>query len=402
MLHGGCCNSPTSSLGVLLKKNIYLCLSCSLWDLVPSPGIEPKLPALGARSLSYWTTREVPPSTSLSACPPAVLDEPIPALDPQLRQPCRPAVPCTTVLIQSNNSEEQTAPLRCRTSCLLLSSSPAIHTMRQIKRNANSRPIPNCLAPSRLESWETYVPLCNTGLLPWNRLSDISLSKQIYLGSTKNCHSGFATKFILFLVEIHCPSTMLIMLLWYHGRCQRPEGYNFTNDLNVRLFVTPLTVAHQAPLSMGFSRQEYRSGLPFPLQGIFLTEGWNPGLLHCRQIKQRYSYWSIVALQCCVSFCRPAKWISHVYTYIPSLMSLSSPFASPSQPSRSSLGLQPGQAMCQFRLDRGKGNCETLVNKESMAFIGWAFARKEVFFLLVGSVIISGHESSPFWRPNCV
>ena len=30
------------------------------------------------------------------------------------------------------------------------------------------------------------------------------------------------------------------------------------------LFVTPQTVAHQAPLSMGFSRQEYWNGLPFP------------------------------------------------------------------------------------------------------------------------------------------
>ena len=32
----------------------------------------------------------------------------------------------------------------------------------------------------------------------------------------------------------------------------------------VWLFATPSTVAHQAPLSMGFSRQEYWSGLPFP------------------------------------------------------------------------------------------------------------------------------------------
>ena len=32
----------------------------------------------------------------------------------------------------------------------------------------------------------------------------------------------------------------------------------------VRLFVTPWTIAHQAPLSMGFSRQVYWSGLPFP------------------------------------------------------------------------------------------------------------------------------------------
>ena len=48
----------------------------------------------------------------------------------------------------------------------------------------------------------------------------------------------------------------------------------------VRLFVTPWTVAHQAPLSMGFSRQEYWSGLPFPPLGIFLTQGSNLGFLH--------------------------------------------------------------------------------------------------------------------------
>ena len=36
---------------------------------------------------------------------------------------------------------------------------------------------------------------------------------------------------------------------------------------HVRLFATPCTVAHQAPPSMGFSRQEYWSGLPFPSPG---------------------------------------------------------------------------------------------------------------------------------------
>ena len=35
----------------------------------------------------------------------------------------------------------------------------------------------------------------------------------------------------------------------------------------VRLFVTLRTVAHQAPLSMGFSRQKYWSGLPCPPPG---------------------------------------------------------------------------------------------------------------------------------------
>ena len=44
------------------------------------------------------------------------------------------------------------------------------------------------------------------------------------------------------------------------------------------LFGTPWTVPYQAPLPIGFSRQEYRSGLPFPPQGIFPTQGSNLSL----------------------------------------------------------------------------------------------------------------------------
>ena len=47
---------------------------------------------------------------------------------------------------------------------------------------------------------------------------------------------------------------------------------------HVQLFVTPWTVAHQAPLSMGFPRQEYWTGLPFH-SGIFLIWELNPHLL---------------------------------------------------------------------------------------------------------------------------
>ena len=39
---------------------VTLTLVCSLWDLVPLPGTEPRPPALGAQSLSHWTPREVP------------------------------------------------------------------------------------------------------------------------------------------------------------------------------------------------------------------------------------------------------------------------------------------------------------------------------------------------------
>ena len=44
----------------------------------------------------------------------------------------------------------------------------------------------------------------------------------------------------------------------------------------VRLFVNPWTVALQAPLSMGFSRQEYWSELPFPSPGDLPDPGIEP------------------------------------------------------------------------------------------------------------------------------
>ena len=44
----------------------------------------------------------------------------------------------------------------------------------------------------------------------------------------------------------------------------------------VRLFATLWTVAHQAPPSMGFSRQEYWSGLPFPSPGDLPNPGIKP------------------------------------------------------------------------------------------------------------------------------
>ena len=45
---------------------------------------------------------------------------------------------------------------------------------------------------------------------------------------------------------------------------------------HVQLFAAPWTVAHQAPPSMGFSRQEYWSGLPFPSPGDLPDPGIEP------------------------------------------------------------------------------------------------------------------------------
>ena len=58
----------------------------------------------------------------------------------------------------------------------------------------------------------------------------------------------------------------------------------------VWLFATSWTVAYHAPPSMEFPRQEYWSWLHFLLQGIFLTQGLNPGLLRYRQMLYQLSH----------------------------------------------------------------------------------------------------------------
>ena len=55
----------------------------------------------------------------------------------------------------------------------------------------------------------------------------------------------------------------------------------------VWLFVTPRTVDHQAPLFMGFSRQEYWSGLPCPPPEDL--PNLKPGLPHCKEFQPVHS-----------------------------------------------------------------------------------------------------------------
>ena len=58
--------------------------------------------------------------------------------------------------------------------------------------------------------------------------------------------------------------------MMYGGVCVKSLSH-------VQLFATPWTIAHQTPLSMGFSRQEYWSGLPFPSPGDLPKPGIEPG-----------------------------------------------------------------------------------------------------------------------------
>ena len=59
---------------------------------------------------------------------------------------------------------------------------------------------------------------------------------------------------------------------------------------HVRLFATPWTVAHQAPLSMELSRQEYWSGLLFPSPGNLPHPGTEAGSAALREMLYQLSH----------------------------------------------------------------------------------------------------------------
>ena len=67
-------------------------------------------------------------------------------------------------------------------------------------------------------------------------------------------------------------------------RCACMHACMLSHLSRVQLFVTPMDCR---PVSLGFSKQEYWSRLPFPSPGIFLTQGSNLHLLcslHCKRI----------------------------------------------------------------------------------------------------------------------
>ena len=65
-----------------------------------------------------------------------------------------------------------------------------------------------------------------------------------------------------------CSFGFCFSLVWFCGACMHAWSLSC-----VRLFATLWALSHQAPLSMGFPRQEYWSGLPFPLPGDLPDQG---------------------------------------------------------------------------------------------------------------------------------
>ena len=76
---------------------------------------------------------------------------------------------------------------------------------------------------------------------------------------------------------------------------------------HVQLFVTPWTVARQAPMSVGFSRQEYWSGLPFPSpregggrlkrEDIYIYIYIKSWLIHIVTWQKSTQHWKVIILQ---------------------------------------------------------------------------------------------------------
>ena len=95
----------------------------------------------------------------------------------------------------------------------------------------------------------------------------------------------FCFLFYCSIVDLQCCINHFCSAKWFSYTYM----WWFSSLSRVWLFATPRTVASQAAQSMGFSRQEYWNGLPFPSQGIFLTQESNPGLLNRRQILYQLS-----------------------------------------------------------------------------------------------------------------
>ena len=74
--------------------------------------------------------------------------------------------------------------------------------------------------------------------------------------------------------------------------------------------MTPWTVAHQAPLSLGFSRQEHWSRLPFPPPGDLPESGIDPCLLHYRRILYLLSPWGSPSVKMCGTNTQHRAWLS--------------------------------------------------------------------------------------------
>ena len=85
---------------------------------------------------------------------------------------------------------------------------------------------------------------------------------------------------------------------------------------HVQLFGTPWTVADQVSLSMGFSRQEYWSGLPCPFPGDLPNPRIEPRSPTCRQILYRLNHQGSPYTGIHTSYCMHAQSLSCIQFFV--------------------------------------------------------------------------------------
>ena len=113
-------------------------------------------------------------------------------------------------------------------------------------------------------------------------LSSFTLIKRLFSSS-----SFFAIRMasaylrLIFLPPILIPACHIVKAMVFPVVMHGCKSWTIKTDevkslSRARLSATPRTVAYQASLSMGFSRQKYWSGLPFPSPGNLLDPGIEP------------------------------------------------------------------------------------------------------------------------------
>ena len=98
-------------------------------------------------------------------------------------------------------------------------------------------------------------------LFPFYASYSLTTAVTIKRPAVMSSYCGPALKCFIFVISYNLPAIVLLFNCQVVSDSLRP----------------PWTLARQAPLSMGFQRQDYWSGLPFPSSG---TQGLNPGLWH--------------------------------------------------------------------------------------------------------------------------
>ena len=107
----------------------------------------------------------------------------------------------------------------------------------------------------------------------WGSSLEFALSTQLFLSLDSSTHCFPSSLQVVTLHYPLVPTPLLCQLSFYYIPIKSWWVWSDTDIYallllshfsHVRLFVTPWTAAHQSPLSMWFSREEYWSGLPFP------------------------------------------------------------------------------------------------------------------------------------------